>query len=105
MSNIKYYLSEDSGIALGETEDGVIFKLDANRVNEIKNVNFYYCRQGYENMYMMDSKGRVLHDYLFPHIDGFEIDHINMDTLDNRACNIRYCTHQQNQINQGLQKK
>ena len=41
MSNIKYYLSEDSGIALGETEDGVIFKLDANRVNEIKNVNFY----------------------------------------------------------------
>lgn len=104
MSNIKYYLSEDSGIALGETEDGVIFKLDANRVNEIKNVNFYYCRQGYENMYMMDSKGRVLHDYLFPHIDGFEVDHINMDTLDNRTCNIRYCTHQQNQINQGLQK-
>ena len=104
MSNIKYYLSEDSGIALGETEDGVIFKLDANRVNEIKNVNFYYCRQGYENMYMMDSKGRVLHDYLFPHIDGFEIDHINMDTLDNRNCNIRYWTHQQNQINQGSQK-
>lgn len=104
MSNIKYYLSEDSSIALGETEDGIIFKLDANRVNEIKNVNFYYSRKGYENMYMMDSKGRVLHDYLFPHISGFEIDHINMDTLDNRACNIRYCTHQQNQINQGLQK-
>ncbi|MDO5027598.1 MAG: HNH endonuclease [Tissierellia bacterium] len=104
MSNIKYYLSDDSSIALGKNEDGIIFKLDANRVNEIKNVNFYYCRHGYENMYMMDSKGRVLHDYLFPHIDGFEIDHINMDTLDNRTCNIRYCTHQQNQINQGLQR-
>ena len=33
-----------------------------------------------------------------------ELDHINLDTLDNRRCNVRFCTHQQNQINQPLQK-
>ena len=29
---------------------------------------------------------------------------INLDTLDNRLCNLRIVTHQQNQINQPLQK-
>jgi len=32
------------------------------------------------------------------------IDHINKDGLDNRLCNIRVCTNQQNQMNRGKQK-
>lgn len=31
--------------------------------------------------------------------DGFEVDHINHDTRDNRRCNLRVCTSSQNQHN------
>jgi hypothetical protein len=41
---------------------------------------------------------------LFDPIPGMELDHINLDTLDNRRCNTRFCTHQQNQMNQPLQR-
>ena len=35
---------------------------------------------------------------------GYETDHINLDSLDNRKKNLRKVTHQQNQCNQPLQK-
>jgi hypothetical protein len=31
--------------------------------------------------------------------DGRYVDHINHDTLDNRRCNLRICTHSQNHMN------
>ncbi len=36
--------------------------------------------------------------------EGYEVDHISLDTLDNRSCNLRIVTHQQNQINHSLQR-
>jgi hypothetical protein len=36
--------------------------------------------------------------------DGLLIDHINMDKLDNRRCNLRVCTRSQNQCNRKVFK-
>lgn len=41
----------------------------------------------------------LLHREIMRPPAGMEVDHINGDTLDNRRCNLRICTHQQNQCN------
>lgn len=104
MSNVKYTFSHDGLTAYGEMPDGTVFMVDADMMPVISGINFYLCRKGYERQYAMDKDGTTLHAHLFPHRDGYEIDHINLDTMDNRRQNIRYCTHQQNQINQPIQK-
>lgn len=105
MSNVKYRFSEDGLVAYGELPSGHIFVIDADMVKKICKVKFYLGSKGNGSQYyVIDHKGRTLHDYLSEHRPGYEIDHINLDTFDNRRCNIRYCTHQQNQMNQPLQK-
>ena len=97
MSNVKYRFSEDGLVAYGELASGQIFVIDADMVEKIRTVKFYLGSKGNGSQYyVIDCKGRTLHDYLFEHRPGYEIDHINLDTFDNRRCNIRYCTHQQN---------
>lgn len=104
MSNVKYSYSSDGATVCGVIPDGTQFYIDADMLNQIKDINFYRCRQGYGSEYLTDSKGMKLHDYLYPHREGLEVDHINLNTFDNRRSNVRYCTHQQNQINQPLQR-
>lgn len=104
MSNVEFSYSTDGKTVYGTIPDGTRFSIDADMVEIIKDKKFYRCRQGYGSEYLTDCHGIKLHEYLYPHKEGYEIDHINLNTFDNRRCNIRYCTHQQNQMNQPIQK-
>jgi|SRR5665213_1819792 len=46
-----------------------------------------------------------LHHMLMPRIKGYEIDHINRNSLDNRRENLRYATASQNQYNKDTYTK
>ena len=104
MTNVTYTFSDDGKIAYGKLVDGSVFMIDSDMIDLVKDKNFYTSRKGYSPEYIADVNWVTLHDYILPHREGFEVDHINHDTFDNRKCNLRYCTHQQNQINQDLQR-
>lgn len=103
MSNVIYHFEKNIGY--GILPDGTTFLFDADKINIIKNVNWY---RNYNNvgmpLYISDKRGKKLHNYLLDCPKGYEVDHISLDTLDNRSCNLRIVTHQQNQINQPLQR-
>lgn len=105
MSNIQYSFSDDIGF--GKLSDGTTFLFDTELFERIRGVNWYRnYNDKAENhrLYITDCRGRKLHTYLIGKTPGLEVDHANTDTLDNRLCNLRICTHQQNQMNQPLQK-
>ncbi len=45
------------------------------------------------------SRRRFMHQDVIGERDGYQIDHANGDTLDNRRCNLRFATRSQNQMN------
>ena len=106
IGNVNYTFSDDGIIGYGRLSDGTIFMFDADLFSRIKDIKWYvsYKSRKGRQIYIVDCHGRPLHQVLFSTRKGMELDHINLDTLDNRRCNVRFCTHQQNQINQPLQK-
>jgi len=45
-----------------------------------------------------------MHHLIFGKYKGFDIDHINGNSFDNRRSNLRKCLHSQNTVNRGLQR-
>lgn len=104
MSNVVYRFDGDVGY--GTLLDGTSFLFDADKFNQIKDINWYrnYNDAGGKILYITNRDGKKIHEYLMDCPKGYEVDHISLDTLDNRSCNLRIVTHQQNQINQPLQR-
>ena len=103
MSNVIY--SFDGRTGKGALPDGTVFLFDREAFYRICNRNWY---RNYNDpnlpLYISDANGIKIYRYLIDCPKGYEVDHINLDTLDNRSRNLRIVTHQQNQMNQPLQK-
>lgn len=103
MSNVKYSFSDDGKTGYGWLSDGTRFLFDAEDFEKIRDINWYRNLNNGDTrrLYITTRSGVYLHRYIIPDVpSGYEVDHISLDTLDNRKCNLRVCTHQQNQCNQ-----
>ena len=103
MTNVTFRFN--GSIGYGTLPDNTTFVFDADQIDEIKHIKWYRCyNKKYSMAYIANKKGITIHRFLVDCPPGYEVDHINLDTMDNRRSNLRICTHQQNQCNQPLQK-
>ena len=58
----------------------------------------------YSNRYAYNKRIGYLHRFLMNPPEGYVVDHINHNMLDNRKCNLRVCTQHQNTMNRGARK-
>lgn len=83
-------------ISTGETAT-----CDEDRFEEVSKHFWCLTKGGYPQA-RINNKLVTLHRFLYPEIS--RIDHINMNPLDNRSCNLRPCSRSQNGSNRGKQK-
>jgi len=74
-----------------------IFLIDREDLEKI-NYTLWY-KQTDRNGYVINGFSEKLHRIIMNAPKGVIIDHINGNTLDNRKCNLRICTHSQNSCN------
>lgn len=105
MSNsVNTYRFTSEGVGIGTLPTGEEFFFDEADFALIRDTKWYRCNYGNEERtYVGDRKGICIHRVIMGMPQGVEIDHINLNPLDNRRHNLRVCTHQQNQCNQPLQ--
>ena len=104
MTNVAYSIV--NGVGHGVLPDGTEFLFDADKLYRIAGTEWYRNTRADnpKELYIIDRRGNPLHRALVDCPEGYEVDHISMDTLDNRSVNLRIVTHQQNQCNQAVQK-
>lgn len=71
-----------------------LFNKNVWKFHKISENYFYLCLSAYSSF----------HRLILPKKEGFIIDHINKDPLDNRLCNLRYCLMKENTRNQRKHK-
>lgn len=87
----------------GNKIDEVIF--DAEDVEKLKGISWYRVDSQRSTYYCHSNKSGRMHRFILGITDkAIIVDHINHNGLDNRKCNLRTCTNQQNICNQLLPK-
>lgn len=84
----------EGNIAKCTFADGRFFLIDEDDYEEASKYLWYISKEGYATNRLVGTLHRVLMKY--PEGD---IDHINRNKLDNRRCNLRICTPQENAMN------
>lgn len=80
--------------------------VDANDEYLVSNIK-WQARYSKGNWYAIHSTTdgeETMHTLILGNIDGFEIDHVNQNGLDNRRTNLRHATKSQNRANVSLRK-
>ncbi len=102
------YQYEDGGMTCRFFfETGGSFIVDAANFDEVSCRYWQLGKRGYP-VFRTSRKSEggarniTLHRLLMGAAAGYDVDHISGDKSDNRRCNLRLCTHQQNMFNQNL---
>ena len=100
-----YYFTDNGKVGHCIVSTKIEFVFDSVDYERIKSRIWYSCKNHKMNsIYIADKNGNTLHRFILNADKGYEVDHIDLDTLNNRRNNLRVCTHQQNQCNQPLQQ-
>lgn len=89
-------------ITLVPLTQGKFAIIDSEDIPLIENQTWYFGG-GYA-VTQIGGKSTSLHRLLLETPAGFDIDHINLNKLDNRRANLRPCTRAENLRNRGLQR-
>lgn len=81
------------GNKIGET------LIDLEDIPKVKSIGWHLTQSKRNTRYCISNKGVLLHRLLMDDPEGMVIDHINHNGLDNRKCNLRICTNQENICN------
>lgn len=72
-------------------------KFDKKFKNKVLNHKWHITRNGYIKSTISKNGKKIgdiyLHQFILGKKEGYIIDHINRDRLDNRLANLRHCTH------------
>ena len=98
-----YRLCDDGATVELISTNGYKILIDAEDEEKVRGYKWHVTKDQKGNLSVMSSNRVYLHQLLLGFPEG-EVDHINLNRLDNRKKNLRAVTHQQNQINQPLQK-
>lgn len=100
--NLYSYCNDGTSIAVTAT-NGIIFYIDKEDEKLAKQYKWSVVKDTNGNLSVATSDGLLLHTLLMNTPQNMEVDHIDLNRLNNRRANLRICTHQQNQCNQPLQ--
>lgn len=95
----KYYISDNEAYVIGYTRKGEKFIFDKEDFNMISKYTWFLSKRGYMTT-NIKRRPVTMHKLLLGNLKKLDIDHISRDRVDNRRCNLRVCTHQQNIFNQ-----
>lgn len=98
-----YTFSGDGMTAELTSTNGYKILLDVEDVELARHYKWHVTKSQKGVLSVMSSDRVYLHQLVMGFPDNREVDHINLNRLDNRKKNLRVVTHQQNQCNQPLQ--